>query len=469
MKVSPFEPLDPFVDSDLLIDTMPDGLIVLDAGCRVRRWNKSMEKLAGYSESDMLGKPCALLDFRDPYSQKRLNSEQQCLSDGQPNKARLKEIDCTLQTKYGDTVPVRKIGRVLRDSEGFPIGILEILTDLRPLRQLEEKILALESSCSREGLGRLVGDSHALQEVYKRIKLSSDSDVTVLVEGETGTGKELVAEAIHDMSSRKGHALVKVNCSALSESLLESELFGHVKGAFTGAIKDKVGRIEMAEGGTLFLDEIGDLSPLIQLKLLRVLQEHEYERVGESIPRKADVRFIAATHRNLKKRVKDGEFREDFYYRIRVFSIIVPPLRDHKNDIPLLRDTFVRKLNLSMGKHITRVSDSVNYCFMDYCWPGNVRELENAVEHAFVTCRGDCLHLSDLPLEIRSPEYRGVECQGRTVSSSMSVLHSEPLTREKMLEVLEACKWNRSEVARRLGVDRTTIWRNIKKWDIAKP
>ncbi len=426
-----------------------------------------MVDITGYSEQDIIGKPCSILEFCDPETKERLNSEQQCLSDGQPDKARLKEIECTLQTKSGDTVPVRKIGRVIQNGEGESIGILEILTDLRPIRELEQKILAIQSQNAQGGLERLVGESHAMHEVYNRICLAGNSDVTVLIEGETGTGKELVAEAIHLQGDRKNKPLIKVNCSALTESLLESELFGHVKGAFTGAIKDKVGRIELAEGGTLFLDEIGDISPLIQLKLLRVLQDHEYERVGESTPRKANVRFIAATHRDLKQRITEGMFREDFYYRIRVFSIAVPPIRNHKEDIPLLCNSFMQRLNTSTGKHITHLSHATNHCLMDYCWPGNVRELENAIEHAFVTCGGNCIEADDLPLEIRSPQQRAAECQQS--GKVMPPAPLTPLTQENLINTLQACNWNQSESARQLNIDRTTVWRKMKQWKIQPP
>ena len=457
------------VDAELLIDTIPNGLIVLDSGCRIRRWNKAMEALSGYSQQEVLGKACALLQFRDPESGVRIDSEQQCLTNGQPNKSRLKELECTILSKAGDTVPVHKRGRVIEDSEGNSIGILEILTDLRPIRQLEQKLLAMQSPEMQEGLGRLVGKSHAMKDLYNRIKLASNSHVTVLIEGETGTGKELVAEAIHAESDRKNKPLIKINCSALSENLLESELFGHVRGAFTGAVKDKVGRIEMAEGGTLFLDEIGDVSPLIQLKLLRVLQEHQYERVGESVPRKADVRFVAATHRNLKQCVTDGAFREDFYYRIRVFSIAVPALRDHKEDLRILCDIFTRRLNDRTGKQISHRSHNVNHCLMDYCWPGNVRELENAIEHAFVTCQGDCIELEDLPFEIRSAQQRAIECQNRGREAEHRPAPPVLLTRQILLDTLQTCGWNQSAAARRLGVDRTTVWRRMKQWKISSP
>jgi transcriptional regulator with PAS, ATPase and Fis domain len=356
------------------------------------------------------------------------------------------------------------------NSGGQAVGILMILVDLRPLRRLEEKISGIQAFERRETPpGDFVGVSSEMQVVYNRIKLAAQSDVTVLVEGETGTGKELVANAIHNLSSRKNGPLIKVNCSALSENLLESELFGHVKGAFTGATKDKPGRIEMAEGGTLFLDEIGDISPLIQLKLLRLLQEHEYERVGDSTVRKANVRFIAATHRNLREMVARENFREDFYYRICVYSITMPALREHKLDIPLLCDSFIAKLNEKTGKNIRKLSPEAKSHLMNYFWPGNIRQLENAIEHAFVMCFGDTINLEELPDEIKSDWSGAVRLPTEKKQSLPTQKPRGFVTREQLLDVLEQCRWNKSEAARQLGVDRTTIWRKMKKLGIQPP
>jgi two-component system, NtrC family, response regulator HydG len=447
------------------MDTMAEGVFILDASCCIMLWNRAMAEMTGWRATEMEGKPCSeLLCTAGGNQPPELDCALLRHVDG---KEAVHRLECMLQARDGDTIPVVKNARILTDEAEQPIGVVVTLTDLRPLRRLEEDLAVMRHEAApTHGMGRLVGKSHAMQRVYDRICPAGDSDVTVLIEGETGTGKELAAEAIHAMGARKEKPLVKVNCSALSENLLESELFGHVKGAFTGAIKDKVGRIEMAEGGTLFLDEIGDISPLIQLKLLRVLQEHEYERVGESTPRKADVRFVAATHRNLKQRVQEGAFREDFYYRIRVFSIAMPPLREHKEDIPLLCDTFIQKLNRSTGKQIAGLSHKASHGFMDYCWPGNVRELENAIEHAFVTCVAETIELDDIPFEIRTASQRAIECQERGGQIPILSEPSEPLTRERLLETLQACNGNQSETARRLRIDRTTVWRKMKVWSI---
>jgi transcriptional regulator with GAF, ATPase, and Fis domain len=258
---------------------------------------------------------------------------------------------------------------------------------------------------------------------------------------------------------------VAVSCSALSETLLESELFGHVKGAFTGAIRDRAGRFEEADGGTIFLDEIGEITPFIQVKLLRVLQEREIERVGESKRRKIDIRIIAATNRDLFSLVKKGNYREDLYYRLKVYPITIPPLRKRKEDIPLLAGHFIGAQNRKTGKKIEGLTQSSMGILMDYTWPGNVRELENAIEHAFVLCSGQYIDIFDLPVEIRQLAYRPGLAEG-TPPAKGNAIPDEKLSREILVEVLNECGWNKAEVGRRVGLSRTAIWKYMKKWDI---
>ena len=457
------------VDADLIIDTVPSGLMVLNQSCLIKRWNRAMELLSGYSADEMTGRPCTMLDFRHPQTGKQLNVERQCLLTEELSDSGPLEMDCTLQNKNGETVPVRKVTRIIRNQNGNPVGLLDVLTDMRPLRKLELEIHELRKPGAVSSPGRLTGQSFLMREVFDRIRLAGSSDVTVFIEGETGTGKELIAEAVHEESQRRGRPLVRVNCSALSENLLESELFGHVRGAFTGAVSDKTGRIEAAEGGTLFLDEIGDVSPMIQLKLLRLLQEHEYERVGESVTRKADIRIIAATHRNFKELVTEGRVRDDFYYRIHVFSIPVPPLRERREDIPLLCEVFINKMNTSTGKAIDCLLGEARDALLEYCWPGNVRELENAIEHAFVTCPDHCIRLEDLPFEVRTNGREDSDCRFRGGKGRSSKSCAGKLTKELLLSTLQSCNWNRSEAARILGIDRTTVWRRLKQWKIQPP
>jgi len=439
-----------------IMDSMAEGLFVLNSERRIVLWNQAMETLTGYTPMEAMGKDCSLLDC----------AAQPCpLSKDQV----IDQAECQLRHKDGGRIPVLKNARVLRDDTGNTIGMVETVTDLRPIRQLQAQVKEARSQGRLQGLGQLKGKSHAMQTVYERIGLAARSEATILVIGETGTGKELAVQAMHTESARHAGPLIKVNCSALSEGLLESELFGHVKGAFTGAIQNKVGRFEAAHKGTIFLDEIGDISPLIQLKLLRVLQEHIIEPVGSSQSQKVDVRVIAATHRDLKDLVRAGQFREDLFYRLHVFQIEMPPLRTRKEDIPLLIQSFMTRFNHDTGKAIESLSDEVLHCLMDYCWPGNVRELENAIEHAYVTCAGPLIGLFDLPVELRKTELRRAECDQRP-SDDMPTLppsQSSVLTREKLIKILEQNNWNKAEVARQLGINRATVWRKMKQWDVS--
>lgn len=356
------------------------------------------------------------------------------------------------------------------------MGSVLTFSDLRPLKALESRLARLQAhSAEKAAAGKLVGKSAAMEEVRDRIRLAAESDSTILIVGETGTGKELVAEEIHERSRRSRGPMVKLNCAALPETLLESELFGHAKGAFTGAAKDKPGRFEMAHRGTLMLDEIGDLSPLMQVKLLRVVQHREFERLGENQTRRADVRIITATHRDLHGLVEAGRFRADLFYRLNVFPIHLPPLRERGTDILLLAQHFMEIFNRQTGKTIQALSADVRRILMDFCWPGNVRELENAIEHAFVTCTGTEIGLFDLPVEIRLTHLREQLCRKsdpkesallEPISRKSSV---EPPTREELERLLTECRQNRAEAARRLGVDRTTIWRWMKRPPQADP
>ncbi len=449
-----------------VVDTMAEGVFVVDASHRIVLWNKAMELLTGYTQAEALGKDCAMLECGGLHVSEA--ERRNCPLFDHEEKASGR-MECMLRDRSGEQIPILKSASALKDADGATVGLVESITDLRPQKYLEQRVEEIDhAAVPVRRMGRLVGSSHRMQMVYDRTHLAANSHTTILILGETGTGKELAAEAIHFASPRKQGPLVKVNCSALSEGLLESELFGHVKGAFTGAIKDKVGRFEAAHGGTIFLDEIGDISPLIQLKLLRVLQEREIEPVGSSQTQKVDVRVIAATNKDLRSLVREGRFREDLYYRLRVFQIDMPALREHKEDIPLLVESFMERFNHQTGKAIHAISSEVRQCLMDYCWPGNVRELENTIEHAYVTCQGSEIGLFDLPPELRKSEFRAAECRGRTKAGSQGQGETVPgaTTREELLKTLESCGWKKAEAARRLGLNRATIWRKMKQWDI---
>jgi transcriptional regulator with PAS, ATPase and Fis domain len=335
----------------------------------------------------------------------------------------------------------------LLDPQNVFKGVVMVFRDETRLDNLEKQLI------SHRQVHRLVGKSAAMQEVYSLIEALANRQTTVLITGESGTGKELVAEALHSEGDRRGKPLVKVNCSALPEELLESELFGHVKGAFTGAFQERIGRFHRADGGTIFLDEVGDLPPKIQGKLLRVLQEREFERVGESTPIKVDVRVIAATNKNLREQVRLGKFREDLYYRLKVVEITMPPLRDRRDDIPLLVEHFRTRFNAMFGKDIVAVSNDVMKAFLDYPWPGNVRQLEHTLEHAFVLCRNRTITLDNLPHDLLGgPE----ESDGTAITAK----DDEP---QAILEALEKAGGNKAKAARLLGINRATLYRKMQR------
>jgi DNA-binding NtrC family response regulator len=322
----------------------------------------------------------------------------------------------------------------------------------------ETRLTALERDLDRRrDFHRImIGKSEPMQAIYTLFESLGDIRSTVLITGESGTGKELAATALHHAGGRRDKPLVKVNCSALSETLLESELFGHVKGSFTGAIHDRVGRFEMANGGTLLLDEIGDISPLVQQKLLRALQEKEIERVGDSRSIRVDVRILAATNRDLKQMVANGRFREDFYYRIKVVELKLPPLRARREDIPLLLTFFLNEFSAELNKRIDGVSSDVMELFMHYNWPGNVRELKHVLEHASILCRRTTITLDDLPDDF-----------GESYPAAPSASSVQPpiLSKngETLLRVLQENKWNKTEAARTLGISRQTLYRKLRE------
>ena len=437
---------------ELVIETMAEGVVFIDVNHVIKFCNKSAVELSGFTKEELIGKDCN--DFLI------CNTTIDCtlFKEGQVTNK-----ECLLETKDGKTIPVVKNGRVVKIGNRV-VGAVETFLDISDYKAQQNKIEALTEELNKKiGIPRIIAKSHIMEVVFEQIRLAANSNANTFVSGESGTGKELTARAIHDLSERKDKPFVAVNCSALPETLLESELFGHIKGAFTGAIKDKKGRIEIAEGGTLFLDEIGDISPLIQVKLLRFLQEKEYERVGDSITHKADVRIITATNKNLKELVHQGLFREDLYYRLNVFPIQLPPLRERKEDISILVDFFIKKFRKITKKEIKNISSDALLILMDYNWPGNVRELENAIEHAFVTCQTDTIDIFNLPLEVRKNEF---SLPLRSSFENPKVRKRGPISKEKLETILEQTNYNKSEVARILGVDRSTLWRWLKKYDL---
>ncbi len=359
--------------------------------------------------------------------------------------------------------------RLLSDSDGKALGILQTLTDIRPLISLKNELAAMASKISSEAnFHGITGRSSQIQRVFRLISLAAESEASVMILGESGTGKELVASAIHNVSQRKNKPFVCVNCGAIPENLLESELFGHEKGAFTGAIKSRTGRFEAANKGTIFLDEIGDITPAMQVKLLRVLQSGEVARLGSESTFKVNVRVIAATNKDLQKEVREGRFREDLYYRLKVFPIVIPPLRERPDDIPVLARHFINKFSASTGRLINGLSHEALQHLKKYSWPGNVRELENAIEYAFVVCQSHLINLEDLPAEITTKDTTPAAQPGFEPVSASSFYGSPSTLRSKeaLTKLLFASGWNKAEAGRRLGVSRTAVWKWMKKLGI---
>ena len=449
--------------ANYLLESMADGVFTLNRSGEITSWNAAMEKISGYRASEAMGRTCALLKFNLCLKKSCPSGIKEC---GIYEKKAVDAKECALTHKDGFVVPVLKSARLVKDEHNQVVGIVETVTDLTELKRARQEIEAISRKLGDvHRLDNIIGKSRIMQDVFGAIRAASASEATVLIQGQSGTGKELVAGAIHYSSDRSAFPLVTVNCSALTESLLESELFGHAKGAFTGAIRDRKGRFEEATGGTVFLDEIGEISAFIQVKLLRVLQEREIERVGESKHRKIDIRIIAATNKDLMELVRKGEFRQDLYYRLKVFPIEVPPLKQRKEDIPLLTGHFIEQQNAKTGKKIKGLSQTALRLFMDYHWPGNVRELENAIEHAFVLCNQKIIDVFDLPVEMRKAQYDPRPSITTTETAAPHKLRSK-LTKPMLESLLADCDWNKAEVARRVGLSRTAIWKYMKKWNI---
>jgi PAS domain S-box-containing protein len=450
-----------------VLGSMREGICVHDRSLRYVHFNPVMEGITGMSAQDVLGKhPLevfpVLKDMGIYADLERALAGETRVSPDLPYHAK-----GTGETRWTRTECVP-----LRDSSGAIAGVIAVIHDItelkgtedalrdserrlfEALRQSQERVVQLEEQVqSRSSFARLVGKSGAMQDVYRRLRLAAESDVTVLLTGESGTGKELAAAAVHSQSQRRSRPFVAVNCSAIPEGILESELFGHVKGAFTGANRDKVGLFQAAEGGTLFLDEVGDMSPMLQVKVLRALQEREIRRVGDDRAIKVNVRLVAATNRDLNLLIAQGQLREDFYYRIRVFEIQLPPLRERKEDVTLIVEHFIEELSKATGRRVRGVEPDALKALLDYSWPGNVRELRNSVEHAFVTVQGDRLRLSDLPFEIRAAS---------PAPASPSARAADPEERARILEALHRSSGKKSEAAQRLGISRVTLWHRMR-------
>lgn len=449
-----------------ILRSMSDAILTIDAEERITSMNAAAEALTGLPEAEALGKRCGEVIRNDVWS------TRSPLKDVLERGETVVHFNVALENRAGTRIPVSICASLLKNESGEMIGVILSIRDIRPvlglldaLHRSEEEIARQEGRLRtlqrRERLGEMVGRSAKMQEVFNLIQVVAKSDVTVLIQGESGTGKALLASTIHGLSHRKEGPFITVSCATLPESLLESELFGHVKGAFTGAIKDKLGRFELADRGTIFLDEVGEISPSIQVKLLRVLQERQFERVGGSRTLSVDVRVIAATNRDLPRAVQEGRFREDLFYRLHVVPITVPPLRERKEDIPSLVNHTFQKLATKMRSESLGVSSEAMDVLMVHDWPGNVRELENALQFALVRTGGDTISAQSLPSWIGRGSERA-ERPGKPLTKIV-----EEREREEIVRKLVECEGKVSNVAKTLGIGRTTLWRKMKRYRIA--
>ncbi len=447
-----------------ILNSVWEAVITVGIDHRIASFNRAAERMVGISAADALGKDCRTI-LRAHFGPAQSDCPMGDITDG--GKPRT-EVNGTLVRTDGRIIPVSASWGFLEDEPGHILGFV---VSFRSFDEIERLV---EERRSRSPFREIVGKTERLKEIFELVDVVKETDSTVLIMGESGTGKGLFARAIHDHSPRREGPFVKVNCAALTETLLESELFGHVRGAFTGAVSDKVGRFEAANGGTIFLDEIGEISPAVQVKLLHVLQDHAFQRVGSSKTMKADVRVIAATNRDLKSAMREGRFREDLFYRLHVIPITVPPLRERKEDIPMLVDHILKSLRKRGLDRVRSVSPEAMRCLMDYRWPGNVRELENVLERGVVCARGPVLSCDALAEEVRElcrgPHRAVAPAQQIHVAETGSApggAGADEDEKQKLVRILDSCRWNRGEAASALGVDRTTLWRRMKRYGLS--
>ena len=432
-----------------LLDSLNEGVFTVDDRWRITSFNRAAEQITGITREEALGRPCPEV-FRADVCEKSCPLRQ-TMATGKP----IMNAAAHIIAPDGNRIPIRISTALLRDPDGEIAGGVETFQDLRKIEQLRKD---LEGTYTFEDI---VGRSAPMQELFQLLPQVAASESTVLIEGESGTGKELVARAIHNLSRRHKQKFVAVNCAALPETLLESELFGHKAGAFTDARKDKPGRFARAQGGTIFLDEIGDISLALQVRLLRVLQERVIEPLGSVEPVPIDVRVLAATNRNLDTLVANGTFRADLYYRIKVIRLRLPPLREHREDIPLLVEHLIGVFNRRQDKDISGVTPEVMQALMEHDFPGNVRELENILEQAFVLTRSGLIDLNHLPRELR-PE------PGQN-SASAAPLSLKAMEKLMIAEALRRRGGNRTAAAQDLGINPSTLYRKIRDLNIPIP
>lgn len=429
-----------------VFENMREGLMLIDIDGNIVFFNRAAEEITGYRREEVMGKSCTVLDTDTCTVLSELGRQRKCdlFKQGSVYNKR-----CRIRSSDGRAVYLLKNAVVLRDGDGEIIGVVESMTDITSLYMKELELEELKQGLREEyWFMGLLGTSASMQKLYEQIRNAATSEAPVLICGESGTGKNLIANAIHKLSRRKDGPFVSLNCAALNEYLLESELFGHKKGSFTGAISDRVGKFESADKGSIFLDEIGDMPALMQAKLLRVLEEKVVERVGENRLIPVDVRLISATNKDLNNLVSANKFREDLLYRVNSILIQSPPLRERAEDIPILAFHYLKKISYVNNKDIRRINPQVMEVMENYSWPGNVRQLINLLEHSAITCKGDTIEVSDLP------EY--IFRKGKREDDG-------DISKDRINAVLSKYKGNKTLAAKHLGISRVTLWKKLKE------
>ena len=441
----------------LIINTMNDGFILVGIDGKIVMVNQSFEQLTGYTSGEVVGRSCTILECDACETTIQQKNKKWCtLFDCEQDIKRR----CHIMKKDGTYLTILKNASIIKNDQGVVLGAVETLTDISEIDRLDQEVDQLSRRLDAdESFYGIIGKSAIIQNVFDVIYKAAKSDAPVIIYGESGTGKELVANSIHFLGRRKDGPFIQLNCAALNEALLESELFGHIKGAFTGAYRHRIGRFEAAHGGDIFLDEIGDVPMSLQVKLLGVLETKKFERVGDHQSVSVDVRIITATNKNLDELIAQKKFREDLFFRINVIPIHLPPLRNRTEDIPLLVNAFIGRLQAKTGKNITGLTQEAMEQFMSYQWPGNVRELKSALEYAFIIAEKGLIHLSHLPAKIANN-------QGTGEINSFLPDRRNPAEKKALIEALQLSNGNQSQAARILGINRVTVWNRMKKYNI---
>ncbi len=439
----------------IILDSIADGVFTVNLEWKITSFNRAAEEITGIKKNEAIGRYCWEV-FRASIC------EQGCLlrksiETGYP----FVNQSIFIVNSEGERIPVSISTALLKDNKGKIIGGVETFRDLSEVEELRKQL------ADKHTFHDIISKNKEMKRLFGMLELIAESDATVLIEGESGTGKELFAKAIHSVSNRRKGPLITINCSSIPDTLLESELFGYKAGAFTDAKKDKSGRLALAEGGTLFIDEIGDVSQLLQAKLLRVLQDKVYEPLGSTSSLKANVRIVAATNKNLEKLVKNGAFRDDLYYRVNVVKLLLPPLRKRKEDIPLLAEHFIRKFNRLNDRKIQGISPEALSILMSHDFPGNIRELENIIEYASLVCKKIVLGIEHLPEYLRQQSDNTRIGLPRALPQKEFSFHD--IERNFIFEALRENSWNRSVTAAKLGIHPTTLWRKIKRLKLEIP